>query len=137
MCLSVVSEVEPYASRDARTVPGGEPPAREAPTRQGNKTWFTNPLRGTSFPVVRKQLLALGFEERTLPTGRVMFRKAVETKSGTQYHEIVFDRDPIHGDHWHKYLTDETGRTYELNDRGYIDALDRNNPIPRVHIPSR
>ena len=33
--LSVVSEVEPYASRGARTVPGGEPPAREAPTRQG------------------------------------------------------------------------------------------------------
>jgi hypothetical protein len=33
MCLSVVSEVEPYASRGARTVPGGEPTARWAPTR--------------------------------------------------------------------------------------------------------
>src|SRR5262245_3486405 len=34
MCPSAVSEVEPHASRGARTVPGGEPPAREAPTRQ-------------------------------------------------------------------------------------------------------
>src|SRR5262245_22013047 len=33
MCPSAVSEVEPYASRGARTVPGGGPPAREAPTR--------------------------------------------------------------------------------------------------------
>ncbi len=32
--LSVVSEVEPYASRGARTVPGGEPTARWAPTRR-------------------------------------------------------------------------------------------------------
>src|SRR5262245_11697663 len=31
--LPVISAVEPYASRGARTVPGGEPPAREAPTR--------------------------------------------------------------------------------------------------------
>src|SRR5262249_12275028 len=46
MCPSAVSEVEPYASRGARTVPGGVPPVREAPTRQedriesdGNKHW--------------------------------------------------------------------------------------------------
>ena len=31
--LSAVSAVEPYASRGARTVPGGEPAARRAPTR--------------------------------------------------------------------------------------------------------
>src|SRR5262249_33653261 len=36
MCPSVVPEVEPYASRGARTVPGGEPPARGAPTRPGD-----------------------------------------------------------------------------------------------------
>ncbi len=34
MCLSVVSEVEPYAVRIARTVPGGARNARCAPTRQ-------------------------------------------------------------------------------------------------------
>ena len=34
MCLSVVSEVEPYAVRIARTVPGGARTARCAPTRQ-------------------------------------------------------------------------------------------------------
>jgi hypothetical protein len=33
MCRSVVSEVEPYASRGARTVPGGGPTARWAPTQ--------------------------------------------------------------------------------------------------------
>ena len=31
--LSAVTAVEPYASRGARTVPGGEPAARRAPTR--------------------------------------------------------------------------------------------------------
>src|SRR4051812_10184761 len=35
MCPSAGSEVEPYASRGARTVPGGVPPVREGPTRQG------------------------------------------------------------------------------------------------------
>jgi hypothetical protein len=33
IALSVLSAVEPYASRGARTVPGGEPTARWAPTR--------------------------------------------------------------------------------------------------------
>src|SRR3954470_12025860 len=36
MCPSVVSEVEPYASRGACTVPGEDPPVREAPTRRGH-----------------------------------------------------------------------------------------------------
>src|SRR5262249_6030367 len=34
MCPSAVSEAEPDTSRGARPVPGGEPPVREAPTRQ-------------------------------------------------------------------------------------------------------
>src|SRR3954453_18329688 len=43
MCPSAVSEVEPYASRGARTVPGGVPPVREAPTRQGYNRPRDNP----------------------------------------------------------------------------------------------
>jgi hypothetical protein len=31
--IPVLSEVEPYALRGARTVPGGEPAARRVPTR--------------------------------------------------------------------------------------------------------
>src|SRR4051794_30017437 len=36
MCPSAVSEVEPYASRGARTVPGGGPAVRRAPTRHAD-----------------------------------------------------------------------------------------------------
>jgi len=34
---SVLSEVEPYASRGARTVPGGAPAARRAPTLRATR----------------------------------------------------------------------------------------------------
>src|SRR5947208_2750596 len=45
MCLSAVSEVEPYASRGARTVPGGEPAARRAPTRRRTRLAITSYLQ--------------------------------------------------------------------------------------------
>ena len=64
MCLSVVSEVEPYAVRIARTVPGGARTARCAPTRQCDQLaadlWDSNPLLAKEKQLTKLMVLLSG-----------------------------------------------------------------------------
>jgi RHS repeat-associated protein len=99
------------------------------------RPWFTDPVRNQTFPAVAKRLLGHGFTMSETKSGRIVFTYTECLKDNTKrYHILAFDRSQ---NHWHKYLVGADGQYYELNDRGYIEFLGTNAPIPRVHIPGK
>lgn len=97
------------------------------------------PLRDVKLRKGRQDLLDAGFNE--LPpkeSGRIAFERVEQINGvGTRTYIIHFDPNDVNGPNWHKYVVDEHGQIYELNDRGYIDAIGTKNPVGRVHIPGR
>ena len=100
---------------------------------------MTTPLRGVKLSKGRKDLLDAGFTELSAKeSGRITFERVEHINGvGNRKYMIHFDPNDAGGPNWHKYVVDEHGQIYELNDRGYIGAFGTNNPIGRLHIPGR
>ncbi len=137
--------LEEAAKKKGKTTPGADPGTVAAPKRAFEKgsrihaPGLSDSLRNVKLAKGRKRLLELGFEELPpKPSGRITFRRteAINGK-GNQTYEIHFDPNDAGGPNWHKYVTDEHGQIYELNDRGYVEAFGTNNPEGRVHIRGR
>ncbi len=96
-------------------------------------------LFNQSLRSVRPKLTEAGFAE--LPktaTGRVGFERLERLSGGrTRLYEVDFDPEAGGGGHWHKYVRDVHGQWSELNNRGYVGAMGRDNPVARLHIPGR
>jgi hypothetical protein len=108
-------------------------------TRLSNVPGIRLSLHDQKFPKIRELLIREGFTELPAKSrGRVTFQRREQFRDGsTRTYEIHFDPNDASGTHWHKYVVDEHGQHWQLNDRGYVDAEGTNNPIPRVHIPGR
>ena len=96
-------------------------------------------LHRVRFPKGRQRLLSSGFVELAKrDSGRITFEQVVCQSGGrTRKYIVHFDPNDAGGPNWHKYVIDEYGQLFQLNDRGYVLGIGANNPVRRAHIPGR
>jgi hypothetical protein len=89
------------------------------------KPMMMESLRKLKFAKVQELLNRADFTEYPPmeETGRIKFELVENLADGkTRRYQVFFDPNDADGPNWHKYVVDEFGQIYELNDRGYIEA---------------